>query len=409
MIRGLVGHRGSGRATAVFGLLAAFSASAFAVEFPAETETPTQKECLAQHRDAFLVGLDLRNQGRFAEALSMWRAQWAQGNAASAFGICDLHLSDDIPYELLDMTEGLAACSALADSGLALAQGKMSRICWNGLGVERDRSEALRWMEIAAEGGDPMSQERLGLLVLEGRLVPRDMVVAYKWLSLAVMQGYDTAEKWRNTVREKLSPESLAERDRLIRTFSRPRWDYPGRCDASSTPTQKDASGARQRTTSARPPADVLLEDFRAYCLELAGNPDHVRAAVRSAGLAPYHKGRDADAVSAWVIRERDPRATLTLNTEGACAVRFTGVAVADIRAEIERTLTVRGPDKKRDGEDWRYIYAVKYRGSVGFLLLVEHADTGGRQGVLTEIPVEAIERRGEHGVADWLRDQFPE
>jgi len=172
---------------------------------------------------------------------------------------------------------------------------------------------------------------------------------------------------------------------------------------------QADPERAHPAVTQSATPAKAVVDDFRTYCVELAANPDDVRAAARSSDLAPFAEDKLSDDRSVWLIRRGVPMTVLTLNSRGVCGVRFIGVPVADVRQQIEQTLIVRGPNEKRDGEDLRWIYSVNHDGHLGLLRLVEYGDGGGEEGELIDIPIEAIERQGNKGVAKWLREQFEE
>jgi TPR repeat protein len=92
----------------------------------------------------------------------------------------------------------------------------------NGLGVEQDWSEAVKWYRRAAEKGDAMAQANLGLMYEDGHGgLPHDNVQAYKWFLLSAEQGnaegrHDAMEFQLYHV---LTPEQIAEAERMVAGF----------------------------------------------------------------------------------------------------------------------------------------------------------------------------------------------
>ncbi len=65
---------------------------------------------------------------------------------------------------------------------------------YKGLGVRRDVSEAVKWIEKSAIQGNALAQTRLGVLFLEGEGVNRDDRKAYEWFLKASQQEYARAQ-----------------------------------------------------------------------------------------------------------------------------------------------------------------------------------------------------------------------
>jgi len=79
--------------------------------------------------------------------------------------------------------------------------------------------EAADWCRWAADQGDPGAQYNLGVCYAEGRGVPPDCVQAHLWLDLASSQGVAKAKELMSTVERQMTPEQLAEAQRLAREF----------------------------------------------------------------------------------------------------------------------------------------------------------------------------------------------
>lgn len=77
----------------------------------------------------------------------------------------------------------------LAKQGDVAAQALLAVVHFNGLGVERDYGEALRWARLAAEQGNARGQSLLGAAYYGGKGVARDPAEAARWARLAAEQG----------------------------------------------------------------------------------------------------------------------------------------------------------------------------------------------------------------------------
>ena len=71
----------------------------------------------------------------------------------------------------------------------------------------------------AAEQGNAEAQLYLGEMYAVGRGIPEDYVLAHMWLNLAAAKGEPKAETFRETVASKMTPEQMAEAQRLARDW----------------------------------------------------------------------------------------------------------------------------------------------------------------------------------------------
>jgi TPR repeat protein len=95
-----------------------------------------------------------------------------------------------------------------------------------GEGVPKDYVEAVRWYRLAAEQGDPGAQVDLALVYERGQGVTRDDVQAYMWLNLATARGNIDAAKLRNVLEAGMTPDQIAEAQRLAREW-KPKPKHP--------------------------------------------------------------------------------------------------------------------------------------------------------------------------------------
>jgi hypothetical protein len=106
-----------------------------------------------------------------------------------------------------------------AERGLAEAQFRLGLMYDEGQGVLQDHKEAVRWYAKAAEQGEASAQCNLGNKYWHGQGVPEDYIEAYKWLNISAAQGVELAVQKRNILREKMSPDQIAEAQRLCKEF----------------------------------------------------------------------------------------------------------------------------------------------------------------------------------------------
>ena len=76
-----------------------------------------------------------------------------------------------------------------------MAQNNLGDCYRNGIGVEKDPEEAVKWYRKAAEQNNHWGQYWLGYCYENGYGVERDKDKAYHWYALASAQGNDDALK----------------------------------------------------------------------------------------------------------------------------------------------------------------------------------------------------------------------
>ena len=89
----------------------------------------------------------------------------------------------------------------------------------SGRGVPQDDAEALRWNRKASEQGDATAQFNLGLMYEKGIGVPQDYVSAHMWINLAAAQGGEDAQKSREFVAKRMTPDQIEEAQRMAREW----------------------------------------------------------------------------------------------------------------------------------------------------------------------------------------------
>jgi TPR repeat protein len=106
-----------------------------------------------------------------------------------------------------------------ADQGSATAQYNLGFMYDIGIGVALARAEAANWYRKAAYQGFAAAEANLGALYARGYGVPKDYVQAYVWCALAAEQGDGYALENRNFIAKAMTPDQIAEAQRLARQW----------------------------------------------------------------------------------------------------------------------------------------------------------------------------------------------
>ncbi|MEO5348509.1 MAG: sel1 repeat family protein [Magnetococcus sp. YQC-3] len=117
-----------------------------------------------------------------------------------------------------DYSEGVTWYRKAAEQGDADAQYALGSLYMGSVGVVRDDKESTKWLRKAARQGHARAQFDLGLLYSRGQ--GQDYVSAHMWLNLAAANGIGDAVAKRNELAKKMTPEKIAEAQRLAREFN---------------------------------------------------------------------------------------------------------------------------------------------------------------------------------------------
>ena len=77
----------------------------------------------------------------------------------------------------------------------------------------------MKWYRLAADQGNACAQYNLGIMYAKGQGVPQDYVLAHMWFNLSAAQGIGDAVKNRDIAAGKMTPDQLAEAQRLAREW----------------------------------------------------------------------------------------------------------------------------------------------------------------------------------------------
>jgi len=175
--------------------------------------------------DTLADGWAAYQQGDYATALTLFQPLADDGNAAAQNGLGFMYANGQGVPQSYD--EAMKWYRKAADQGNAAAQTNLGFEYAEGRGVPQDYSEALKWWRQAAEQDEPKAQYNLGVMYEAGQGAPQDYVQAHKWFSLAALrfsaaseeEKLDAAAKYRDVVAAKMTPDQIAEAQRLAREW----------------------------------------------------------------------------------------------------------------------------------------------------------------------------------------------
>ena len=108
---------------------------------------------------------------------------------------------------------------APAMQGHAAAQVSLGFLYEQGKDVPQDYLQAANWYRKSAAQGDAIAQWMLGAVYEYGQSVPQNYVQAHMWYNLAAAQGQEEAVTARDKIGTEMTPEQIAEAQRLAREW----------------------------------------------------------------------------------------------------------------------------------------------------------------------------------------------
>lgn len=125
-----------------------------------------------------------------------------------------------------DYEEAVRWYRLAAEQGLALAQFNLGCMCEEGKGVSQNLHESMKWHRLAAEQCHASAQFMLAVKYRFGAGIEQDYVQSHMWANLAAAnrntssEGQSTAIELRDAVAQEMTPDQIAEAQRLAREFS---------------------------------------------------------------------------------------------------------------------------------------------------------------------------------------------
>ena len=162
--------------------------------------------------------------GHYTTAMRLARPLATEGDARAqlTLGLLYYH-GNGVPQ---DPDEALKWFRRAADQDDAIAQFHLGVMFSKGEGVPQDNAQAANWFRRAADLGDAPAQYNLGLFYAKGVAGEPNNVSAHMWFNLAAAhfpasdtEGRGAAIRNRDLVAKKMTPEELAEAQKLAREW----------------------------------------------------------------------------------------------------------------------------------------------------------------------------------------------
>jgi Sel1 repeat len=181
-----------------------------------------------------------------------------------------------------DLVEAYKWYRKAAEQNYAWGQYSLGFCYAKGEGVAKDLVEAAKWCRKAAEQNLADAQLNLGFCYANGEGVAKDLVEAYKWELLATGQGNEDAKKIITFLESEMTPEQMADGQKLARNFS------PGTTTTDKPPVTTDSRTKRIRALAAESNAALIsgnyarVADFPyAKVIEMMGGRDKMIETTR--------------------------------------------------------------------------------------------------------------------------------
>lgn len=100
---------------------------------------------------------------------------------------------------------------AKANAGDAEAQYQLSRLYFEGNGVDHSDKKGEHWVRKSAEQGFAQAQNDLGMMYLSGIVVRKNAIEADKWLTLASRQGYGPGTRTMKDLEDTMQPDQIKQ------------------------------------------------------------------------------------------------------------------------------------------------------------------------------------------------------
>jgi|GEM_PF-1194189 len=139
-----------------------------------------------------LLGILRSRQGKFEEAVDLYRKAAGQGNTEAQTNLSIAYARGrGVP---VDLQQSAQWCKIAAEQGDATAQCNLGMKYMAGLGLAKDSKEAMRWFQKSAEQKSGVALYLIGEMNEIGEGVPADSAEAIKWYQKSLAAGFSPAE-----------------------------------------------------------------------------------------------------------------------------------------------------------------------------------------------------------------------
>ena len=155
----------------------------------------------------------------YAAAQAYYLAAAERGHADAEFALGEMYLTGRIMSSDWEEREkkGAKWIQRAAEQGHAEAQLFLATLHIAGAGVDKNYKLALFYLQESASQGVAAAQAFLATEHIKGEHVTQDYVVAHMWFNVAAANGYEEAREKRDLLVGLMTPEQIAEAQRLAR------------------------------------------------------------------------------------------------------------------------------------------------------------------------------------------------
>jgi TPR repeat protein len=183
----------------------------------------------AAFADELKDGIQAYQSEDYATALKLLTPYAEKGDAESAFLLGEMYgprswglQGENRNGVEQDNKQAILWWTKASELGHAKAQLRLGWWLMNGKSVvKKDEKAGMTWLLKAADKGQPQAQYEAGVGLWKGKGVAQDLVQAHMWLSLAAEKdGFENAKQYRDDVAKSLTPEQIAESQRLAQEWT---------------------------------------------------------------------------------------------------------------------------------------------------------------------------------------------
>ena len=160
------------------------------------------------HAEQVDAGMSAFNSGDYQKALTIWTESAERGDASAQINLGAMYLRGLGVGK--NRSEALKWFEKAVEQGSAEAMYNLGQLYETQYGaVQADHPLSYKWYRRAAEQGHPAAQYALGVKYFKGQGVSTDYVSAYVWMDVATRRGYEAARNYRDLIGDVLASDDL--------------------------------------------------------------------------------------------------------------------------------------------------------------------------------------------------------
>lgn len=177
-----------------------------------------QKRSLKDPKVKLAVAHEALVEGDDAAAVKLYGSLADAGNARAQYQLGDMYeFGYGVPK---DPKEAISWFRKAADQGLGVAQARLGEIYFAGSEAVQNFKAARQWLQKASDQRIAVAERRLGQMEEQGLGGPKNPIRAYALYEQAILDGDGYAQRLRNDLVKRLSPDQVTEAQALAKKMS---------------------------------------------------------------------------------------------------------------------------------------------------------------------------------------------